>query len=315
MVPATRAFRDRSVDLAAALAVATEPAAAQEAFVESMLQWQELEVLQLGPAAAVGSPAGGEGLRDRIYSWPTIDPCAVDTFIASGAPSEPTFFADALVDDYGLDALEQLLFSGPEPVCGDWGALSVAEVDARRLAHARLLAADVTAAADALVTAWEGDYPNTLASSDPDEAMDAVFQAMFYIELQTKDRKLGIPLGLGDCSDACEAQAELRKSGVGAEAIRRNLKAFESLYAAGMDDIIRDQVGSEDLADYIDESIADAQQEARNLDGDVGALVSRDAEAVEDVYAAVKTLTDVLKLDLVTVLELEIPQEAASDLD
>ena len=36
------------------------------AFTETMLQWQRLEVLQLGPAAAVGSPAGGEGLRSML---------------------------------------------------------------------------------------------------------------------------------------------------------------------------------------------------------------------------------------------------------
>ena len=170
MVPAHRSFRARALELKVALTEASLPADAQDAFVQAMLQWQELEVLQVGPAAAVGSPAGGEGLRDRIYSWPTVDPCAVDSFLVSGEPSDRLFFADALVDEYGLDALEHLLFSGPEAACGDWGVLSTAEVDARRLVHARLLAADVAEAADALLVAWEGDYPRTLVGGAVQQA-------------------------------------------------------------------------------------------------------------------------------------------------
>ena len=32
---------------------------------------------QLGPAASALT-TGGEGLRDEVYSWPTVNPCRVD---------------------------------------------------------------------------------------------------------------------------------------------------------------------------------------------------------------------------------------------
>ena len=73
-----------------------------------MAVWQQLELLQVGPAGLMGTVAGGDSLRDAIYSWPTVNTCRVDQesarrgFLNLGA---------ALVNVRGLDALEHLLFT------------------------------------------------------------------------------------------------------------------------------------------------------------------------------------------------------------
>src|SRR5690606_30609117 len=85
LVPSTAelATRTQALDTAVqayASAVAADPAtadeplaAAQAAWREAMAQQQQLEVMQLGPAAPSLSGLGGEDRRDAIYSWPTSD--------------------------------------------------------------------------------------------------------------------------------------------------------------------------------------------------------------------------------------------------
>ena len=53
-------------------------ASAQAAFVDTMKIWQELEVMQIGPAASSLSAIAGEDIRDEIYSWPTVNACRID---------------------------------------------------------------------------------------------------------------------------------------------------------------------------------------------------------------------------------------------
>ena len=48
------------------------------------------------------------------------------------------------------------------------------------------------------------------------------------------------------------------------------------------------------------------------LDGTVDAT---DPQALSDAYDAVKVVTDLMKMDIATVLSLQVPQEAAGDVD
>ncbi|MEN0067509.1 MAG: imelysin family protein [Myxococcota bacterium] len=319
ILPELRAFKAEAEAFEAALEAADRPDEARPAFVSALLRWQRLEGLQVGPASSPASP-GGQALRDRIYSWPIVDPCDIDRFIVQGALPDATFFDDVLVDRIGLDAIEYLLFSGKTQACGEeleetWMALAPEVVTSRRLAHARFLAADVTATADALIASWEGDFAAAFNAFDSTEALNAVFEAMFYLETQTKDRKLGQPLGLVGCSSECATQAEGQLSATGAEAIGQNLAGFEALYRAGMDDIVRDQLRRRELANAIDDALDEARGATSGVDGDLALLIETDRERVEALHAAVKSVTDLLKLDLATVLMLQIPREVAGDND
>ena len=82
---------------------------AQEQWLETMLVWQQLEVMQVGPAGSSLKFIAGEDIRDEIYSWPTVNACRIDQKTADESWKGEGFFDDNLVNAYGLDGLERLL--------------------------------------------------------------------------------------------------------------------------------------------------------------------------------------------------------------
>jgi predicted lipoprotein len=314
------------------------PVAVQTSWRAAMMVWQELELMQVGPAGSSLTTIAGEDLRDEVYSWPTVNPCRVDQEVVGGGWVEPSWFSANLVNSYGLDAVEHIVFSGEDNACpaqvdintdGSWSALGPDGVAAQRVGFARALTAHLIEQAEALQTAWspEGDnFSGALALSTPDspyadeqEALNAVFRAAFYLETVTKDRKLGQPLGVLDCTTGtCPDDAEHLGSRASMEAIAANLRGFRRLFTGGegvgLDDLLAD-LGHESLAMDIlaDTDAALALAEASSVSISEG--VESDPASVEVVFEAVKTVTDRLKGDLVTVLALEIPSEAAGDND
>ena len=43
---------------------------AQEKWLNTMIQWQELEVMQVASLGSSLTTVGGQDVRDNIYSWP-----------------------------------------------------------------------------------------------------------------------------------------------------------------------------------------------------------------------------------------------------
>lgn len=311
---------------------------AREAFGEAMLVWQELEVMQIGPAASSLTAIAGADLRDEAYSWPTVNPCRVDQETVVGSWSGADFFELNLVNTYGLDALEHLLYAGDDNACpgqvdinaeGTWDALGPQGVDAQRAAYAGVVVGGLQGVHASLVEAWDpaaGDLSGQLAEpgsggsafASEQEAINALFDALFYLELVTKDRKLAEPLGLQDCSVDCEQLVEGLSSGLSTAWLAANLRGFRALFTGGGVggfDVLLDEVGHADLAarmlDNTDAALALIEAESRPLD----ALVLEDRPAAEAMYEALKAVTDDLKGDLATVLSLQLPNEAAGDND
>ena len=315
---------------------ATARTDAQLAWADAMAAWQELEMLQLGPAASSLTAVAGEDFRDEIYSWPTVNPCRVDQETVEEDWNQPDFFTSNLVNSYGLDALEHLLFSGDDNACpgqvdinteGTWDALTAEGIDANRAAFSEALVAHILEVNTALLSDWETQFTDTLASASDGNAvydsaqdgLNAVYDALFYLETQTKDRKLAKPLGLVDCAeDTCPNDVEGQVGGDSVSRIEANLIGFRTLFSGGegigIDDLL-DEVGHGDLAEQIltDTDAAIALAEA--LQGPLDQLIEEDAASVIALYDAVKRITDALKGDLPTVLTLQIPTEAAGDAD
>ena len=195
-------------------------------------------------------------------------------------------------------------------------------------AHAAALADHVLANVEQLRDAWAvegGDFSSVLATAPNEsyftatEALDAVFRALFYLETVTKDDKLARPSGKRDCdAKTCPESVEDPWSGSAIDWIGGNLDGFERLFVGGdgggMDDLLV-AWGHADLAERILQNIDSAQAIVEQTDGALEDLVLDDPEAVASIYAAIKAITDDLKGDLVTVLALEIPTEAAGDND
>jgi hypothetical protein len=156
-------------------------------------------------------------------------------------------------------------------------------------------------------------------------AIDDVFRAMFYVDKQTKDAKLGLPLGLIDgcatppCSNLLESQWALPNSS--APAIAANLRGLRQLVhggpdasADGFDDLLVGVGHPEiavDLLDAIDAAIADAEA----IDGSLQQVIVNDTARVEALHGRVKAVTDILKGPFVMALMLTVPAEGAGDAD
>jgi len=301
--------------------------AARAAWVDAMDIWQELELMQVGPAGSSLTVTGGADLRDEIYSWPTVNPCRVDQETVEASWDEASFFDDNLVNSYGLDAIEHLLWAGPDNICpgqvpinadGTWDALGPDGISANRASYAVALSAQVTSQVEDLIGRWQGEFSLLTAYESDQQALNAIYNALYYLELKTKDRKLGEPLGLGDCQSECAELVESLESGTSTQWVEANLRGFRALFTAselsGMEDLLR-QTGQVDLADQVVAELDAADAAAAALGMPIDEALVDNAEQVTELYDAVRRVGDLFKGDVATVLLLEIPVEGAGDLD
>jgi predicted lipoprotein len=319
--------------------------AARDAWKIAMASWERAELFRFGPAAASTEP-GGQDLRDQIYIFPLFNPCKVDQQTVSKAYAAAGFDA-SLANTRGLSAIEYLLFDADTGnACasaidinsnGAWAALGGDEVTARRAAYAYAASSDVLARARALVDAWKpsaGDFytkwtqpggSGAVFALDQD-ALNAASNALFYVEKELKDWKLGWPLGLTpDCIDApgtCPNAVESRYARVSTDDLRQNLIGFRSVFQGcgaggsglGFDDWL-EKVGAGELASRMLSALDGAQQAVDDLDPPLEQAIVSDPSKVAAVHAAVKKLTDLLKTEFVGVLNLELPMTSEGDND
>lgn len=332
-VIAATALRDA---LDGGLADDNEPAV-QDAFRAAATAWQRVELVQLGPAGTAGVATGGTAHRDEIYSWPlAVSPCLVDQQLVSKGYEQAGFFDDNGVDLYGMDALEVLVFHPSTNACpagspinadGTWDGLVADGFDAARAAYARRVAARVVDEATALagemeafrdVAANAGEEGNAFSSAQA--GVDELYAALFYLELRTKDLKLGVPLGLHvSCSaSACPDKVESPWARQSMSHVATNLEQAMALYRGGeglgLDDMLT-ELGAADLAERFDDELVAAHAAASGFEGTLADAVTSEPARARAVFDAVKVASDTLKADLVTVLNLRVPQEGAGDND
>ncbi|MDP6933334.1 MAG: imelysin family protein [Myxococcota bacterium] len=315
-----------------------ERAEAQDAWFSAMTVWQELELMQIGPAGNSLNVVAGADLRDEIYSWPTINACRVDQVTANEQWEEEDFFSSSLVNSYGMDALEYLLHAGPDTDCpgqvtpvadGLWEDLGELGVAQNRVALSLALTDEISRQARVLRDAWDpddGDFSGALAGSDASpygsnqQALNAIFDALYYLDTTTKDQKIGTPLGLTeDCGEeTCIEEVEGRWSDSGLSFIQANLQGFELLFTGGdgtgMDDLLV-EVGHGDLAAEILANLDAAHLASEAVDGTLAEAIEDSPDQAEALYDAVKSITDLVKGDLATVLSLQLPSEGGGDTD
>ena len=324
--------------------------AAQMAWQSAMAIWQQAEVMQFGPAAAMEAATGGQDMRDDIYSWPTISRCRVDQEVVEAAYSDVTAFTMEGVNVRGLDALESLLFNqSAENTCssgstinrsGSWAAIPEAEIQARRADYAVTLATLVRDSANRLQSAWAPAGENFLGElemagagsevySSGQEGLNALSDALFYLDKETKDMKLAIPAALTmDCmAMSCPEDVESDVAHVSLENIRQNLVGFQAVFTgrlAGTEgpetggESFRSlllSMGADSLVSDMDTAIANALAAVGPLDGTLAEAVVSDRDDVVALYNAVKSITDILKTSFVGTLDLELPARAEGDND
>lgn len=342
-----RAFETVARDLeTAAKAWAAAPGddairtAARDAFGKAMDEWQQAELFRFGPAAVSKSP-GGKDLRDQIYVWPLVSRCRIDETIVSGSYATPAF-ATSLVSGRGLGALEYLAFyDGTDNGCssfssinatGSWAALGPLELRRRKALYASAIASDVVVRAGTLVRAWDaagGNFRDELVKAGSgsrtyatnQDALNSVNDALFYVEVEVKDLKLARPLGLAECGAAdCAKTVESFWARRSKENLKENLAGFRNLFQGcgqsdeGFDAWLRAS-NAGDVADRMLAAITTSEGALDAIGPSLEDALKTEPEKVRALYTAVKSLTDLLKTEFVTVLNLELPTTSEGDND
>ncbi|MEM9194161.1 MAG: imelysin family protein [Myxococcota bacterium] len=315
----------------------------QEAWASTIAVWQRAELFQVGPAGAMDGVAGGEDIRDDIYSWPLTNRCRIDQEIADEGYSDMTMLRETAVNVRGLDTLEYLLFvASNENNCapnsrinrdGTWAALDEAALASRRAAYGAALATLVREKAEELVNAWDpaqGNFVGSLSNptsgtvyASPQEALNALSDALFYIESETKDMKLAEPAGITNCEEAtCPDARESRFANRSREHVLENLRSFQRAYfgaepgtdAYGFDDLLR-EIGAEEVATAMETALEGAISTAEQMSSSFAEVLGSDVSQLIALHDAVKGITDVLKTQFIGVLDLELPKRVEGDND
>jgi len=317
--------------------------AAKNAWLAANASWQVAEVFRFGPAARTADEdAGAQEIRDQIYAWRFGARCPVETALVDKSYAS-SIFGSSLISNRGIGAIEYLLFyPGSDNQCpdysainknGTWAALGAAETTLRKRAYAEAVAADVIKNTRKLLEAWDpagGNFRQKLTQpgsgsvyANEQAALNAVWHGIFYIEKEVKDYKLGIPLGISECvTGLCPESLESRYANVSTANIRQNYLGFRRLFQGcganytglGFDDWL-DAIGASDLRTRMLAALDGAQQAIDALDPPLETSLTQNTDRVWAVYNALKQLTDLLKSEFVTVLDLELPAGAGSDND
>lgn len=346
VLPTYRTFEERAAELeAAATQYASslsdsDLAALRDAWIRAMDVWEEAELMQLGPAgmppSEVGGAAGGLDLRDEIYAWDDVSLCRIDQAIVARDYENPDAFAARDVDVRGLLAMEYLIFgqrtsnactpAATINTSGAWAALvDSGELPARRAAYARTLAILVHRTARQLRQAWEpsgGDFVGQLGRGDGTymgalDALNAVSDALiFYADRRLKDMKIATAAGLSlSCpSDFCPEALESQQAGRSREHILANLRAIRAIVlggpsaseGAGFDDLLR-CAGCAATADRLLAAIESAIAYVEAMPSLTVERFSEQVEALRGAHPVVRAITDLLKTEFVTCLDLDLP--------
>lgn len=329
-------------------------AAAQDAvklvWQDAVNAMQKTESHAVGPIAN-----NEDTLRNRIHSYANTDlgACSIDRSVVAQGSSDFDLGVRSS-NQRGLGAIEYLLFNpvlttncAPQITeTSEWDELSSTDKKTQRCSYASKLANDIASAASTVLSSWEvsgDDYRGAFVSEgNAGESLQTLTDAIIvHMDKEAKDRKVGIPTGVKEeCSSfSCPALVEFPYTETSSAAIKNNLQGFRSLFTAGdgkgLDDLITargypDVTAS--LLEKTDAAIANIDAATVSIFDQATAIndaatetqctnsyVSPDTQSTNYSACALtglmKRITDVLKIEFVTVLEVNLPGSVQSDND
>lgn len=327
-------------------------------WAEAMSAWQRVNLHHLGPISA-----SSNALRNRFSSYEdnNLARCGLDQAVVQHNTLDNFDFSNRSSNQRGFAAIEYLLAEEsllqncPSQVTEtlDWDERPALERQQLRCNYALALAQDMAEASDDLLTAWQpngGNFRQFFISPDNHaENLKALSDALFYVDITIKDKKLKFPLKLessnprSDCQEiSCPEALESPFSQTSLDNIQVNLASFRSLLnsgdAIGFDDFFTNAGLPNLLQDFnrnIDAAIALASSSELSLAQQLALLTTDENARVEcdntfanpeglaenaDLTACaiagfVKRLSDDLKVGFVTALNVDLPRRAQSDND
>lgn len=300
--------------------------------------WQRADALLVGPAEM-----NDKALRGLIYGWPLISACELDRDVALRFTNPANYdLATKLLNARSLLAVEYLLY--PQTSVHScvvtppgWDGLG-ADLPRARCRLAQVLAADVAAKGAELHAAWRADGGNYLAQlstagtstssiKTAHAAVNLVSDSLFYVDKMVKDMKLAEAAGIAvnaceTVQEPCVREVELRFADRATFSIRKNLGALREAFTGttatangpGFDDFLI-ALGHAELAARMTASLDASIAQAAALPDSFLTALDQEYPKVVSTHAAVRSFTDDLKSQFLTVLALEIPDDAATDND
>lgn len=309
---------------------------AQMAWQRVMATWQQAELYRLGPAGAV--PAhGGVDLRSDIYAWPLVTGCRIDEETVALSYQSADTLASKAVNVRGLASLEYVLFvSGTGNACretspinmdGSWTALGEAEVRIRRAAYALAIANLLVAKISQLRTDWQVFGADLMQAGNgsarfttTQQALNAMSDALFHLPDTIKDLKLGRPLGVFECPAAdCRDASESTWALASREHLAANIEGFRQGFygpsdAPGFDDLLS-SVGQGEVAFRIEAELRGAEEDLALLTSPIQTAVAEQRAVVEAVHQHLRNINMIYRAEVISILDLELPQGAEGDND
>ena len=214
-----------------------------------------------------------------------------------------------------------------------WDLLDADAITLRRSTYARVVAADIAVAVAAALSAWEPNEGNFLKNfaeagktgsvyKTSQIAIDDLLAAMFFLEIEVKEAKLGEPMAIiGDtCATACPENLESQWARHAKENVIANLRGFESLFLGGgsdnhgFDDVLN-ALNAQTLATQMKADLTAAIAAFEALPDSLYETVKNNPSAGASAYTALSKVTGTLKGEFLTTLKLQIPKEGSGDAD
>lgn len=324
---------------------------AREQWRDLMAAFQSTELFLLGPASN-----NGNNLRNRIYSFGTnnVSSCGIDRAIIANESSGFSV-ATAANSSRGIDALEYLLFNEdlthtcPSLIqdTQNWDSLPELSRKQQRCSYAQALAGDLHTSASSIVNAWaadQGGYRTVFLNSlNVSRSLEDVSNALFFVDKELKDLKVGGPLGRLNCatprvgcSEVTGVESPLSDNSL--NNLDNNLQSFLSVFSGNnglsFDDLIVD-AGFPELVDEFEASVTNARNSVASVTGNFAeqAALINTPEAIEacetiirdpifasnypicNLFGELKTISDLLRTKFIMATNLNIPDRAQSDND
>lgn len=309
ILPAYQKLSEENAALETAIiALVDEPtsitlAQAREQLKVARLAWQWCTPYQFGPAEMAG-------LSAELNIYP-VDQNQINQNMASGNYDLSTL---SNTDARGFPALEFLLH---DPVLTDGELL--ASLHGNKRTYLTDLVERIQTSSESVSTAWKTDGGNYLATFTSEDALgvnvgSSVGQLVNALNLDfernTRDGKIGIPVGIRTNGEPVPQNAEAYFAGYSMELLHENLKAYQHLYLGGegigFDDYLQEigaaTSGNEELAAKIAGQLEAVINAAGEIRGPLPEAIAEEKETVQMLWAEMQALVVLFKTDMASSL-------------
>lgn len=260
--------------------------------------WQRCTPYQFGPAEM-------HGLSAELNIYP-VDQNQIELNVSSGDYDLSAFNNS---DAKGYPALGFLLYG--EEISDN----EISSMTENKGQYLKDIVDRITETTNKVYSDWtmaEGNYISTFTSEDAlgvniGSSVGKLVNAFNQdFERNTRDGKVGIPVGIRTNGTPVPDRAEAYFAGYSVELLRANLETYQALYlggeGVGFDDYLKEigaaTTGNEDLSEKITLQLEAILNAANSIGDPLPEAISQDKEKVQELWAEMQALVVLFKTDL-----------------